>query len=159
MLNFSHEDIHFHYRVAGVALTREQVLTCRSENDVYFSLPGNLGEILEPSKDSLQQNLNRVLQVQTLVGRMVWVVEHFFQRGNQKVHELCFYYLVHFDEASGIYQRHRPFWGMTNEDEDRLSFEWKPLHDLANLDLRPQFLKEALKNVPEQTTHHVSIEI
>lgn len=88
------------------------------------------------------------------VERLLWVVENFYHYENRDVHELCFYYLMHFPVANPILEQTGAFIHHENDGQPLL-FQWHHLHDLRNLELYPSFMKVDLKKLPEAVVHKV----
>ena len=79
MIDFNFERFRFKYRVAGIALNRNQVLIHQLEGKNYWSLPGGRGEILENSIETLKREIREELEAEINVGRLLWIVENFFK--------------------------------------------------------------------------------
>lgn len=145
---FHTEQAVFNYRVAGVWIQDGRVLLHRASNDKIWSLPGGRVEMNESSPLSLQREFKEELDLPVEIGRLVWVVENFFEYREKKVHEIGLYYLVSTEDKPAISKG--PFHGMEGE---RLVYEWVPISELENVVLYPEFLKKALKEIPETTKH------
>ena len=85
------------------------------------------------------------------VERLVWVVENFFEYDGKTYHELAFYFLMAFPDASHLYEQSEPFTG--DEEGIRLIFEWCQLDELGGILLYPTFLRRKLNSIPEVTEH------
>lgn len=79
MITFDHGKARFNFRVVGVALDGDRVLVHRPERDDFWTLPGGRGELLEPARDTLAREMLEEIGAEVQVGRLVWVVENFFQ--------------------------------------------------------------------------------
>ncbi|TYS68256.1 NUDIX hydrolase [Sutcliffiella horikoshii] len=145
---FHTEKAVFNYRVAGVWIQEGHILLHRASGDKIWSLPGGRVEMNEASPLSLQREFIEELDLSVQVGRLVWIVENFFEYRAKKVHEIGFYYLVSTDDKQAL--PNESFHGVEGE---RLVYEWVPISELEDVVLYPEFLKKALKKVPETTEH------
>lgn len=154
MLTFGNERSWFTYRVAAIALHNNHVLLHRAEQDSFWSLPGGRCEFSETSSDALKRELVEEINAQVEIGRLVWVVENFFDLHNKAYHEINFCYLVTLPAA--YLDTSQPFDGL--EPQYRLIYQWFSLETLPSLRVYPSFLKTALQNLPETTTHLIHVD-
>ena len=86
------------------------------------------------------------------IGRLLWVVEGFFELSGRNYHEVAFIYEFQpLDPA--ILER---AWTRNITDGGiSVKFRWFALKDLEHVNLQPAFLKEALTDPPTDTTHLV----
>lgn len=145
---FHTEKAAFNYRVAGVWKKDGHIILHRERGDEIWSLPGGRVEMNEASPLSLQREFKEELDLSVNIERLVWIVENFFEYREKKVHEIGLYYLVSTEDKQDI--TNGPFHGMEGE---RLVFEWVPISQLEDVVLYPEFLKKALKEIPETTEH------
>jgi 8-oxo-dGTP pyrophosphatase MutT (NUDIX family) len=141
----------FNPRVAAVALHEDRVLLHRIEKDDFWSLPGGRIEAGESSADALRRETAEEMDADLKIGRMIWVVENFFEYENQPYHEIGFYYLVDLPESITEYATNEHFYG--KEGKLKIIFEWHRLDHLDGIDLRPAFLAQALQDIPSATRH------
>jgi len=151
MITFETEEAGFNYRVAGIAIDEDRVLLHRAEIDDFWSLPGGRVELLEPSVDALKREMQEELGAEIHVERLLWIAECFFEHGGKTYHELAFYFLMTFPNASHLYEKSEPFTG--DEEGIKLIFEWFQLDELEEVRLYPTFLRRALNSIPEVTEH------
>ncbi|MCM3617515.1 NUDIX hydrolase [Sutcliffiella horikoshii] len=145
---FHTEQAVFNYRVAGIWIQDGHILLHRASGDKIWSLPGGRVEMNEASPLSLQREFKEELDLSVKIGRMVWVVENFFEYREKKVHEIGLYYLVSTEGKQNLTEG--PFHG---EEGERLVYEWVPISQLEDVVLYPEFLKKALKEIPKTTEH------
>jgi 8-oxo-dGTP pyrophosphatase MutT (NUDIX family) len=152
MVCFDSEGTRFNYRVAGIALREQQVLLNRFEDQNYWFLPGGRVELGENSQDGLRREMREELQEKVHVGRLLWIVESFFNGvGDMNYHELGLYYLMHFPSQSPVFCTKKQI--LVREGQTQVMFEWVPLAELEKITLYPPFLVQGLRNLPEQTIH------
>jgi ADP-ribose pyrophosphatase YjhB (NUDIX family) len=147
----------FRPRVAAVALHEDRVLLHRVGADDFWSLPGGRIEMGESSADTLRREMAEEMDVETVIGRMIWVVENFFEYQDQPYHEIGLYYLVTLPEAISDHAANEPFYG--KEGKLKITFEWYRLNRLAGVDLRPSFLAQALQEIPSTTEHIIHFDV
>ena len=152
MLMFDRGKSRFVYRVAGIALRPGEVLIHRAETDDFWALPGGRVEFFESSLDTLKREMQEELGVDVHVGRLLWVVENFFKHEGQDCHEVGLYFLMSFPSGSKFHDTQGSFEG--TEEGVKLIYQWHPLEQLDSLDLRPSFLRDSLKQVPD-IPHHI----
>ena len=154
MISYSEGDAGFNYRAAAAIIHDGHVLLVRDERDDFWYMPRGRCELLESSDQTLRREVWEELGVEVRVGRLLWVVENFFEHDNRRNHELGFYYLVALPEGSPYLDKggeHR----RTEENGATLTFRWFPLARLSEVRLFPSFLRRALRAPPTETQHIV----
>lgn len=154
MIDFTDGDNRFFYRAVGVAIEDGYVLLHRMDDADYWILPGGRVEFGETSADALKREMQEELGRTVEVGRLLWVAESFLVDGGLIVHGIGFYYVMN---LPGDFANRAPFEVM--DGQNRLSFEWHALTDLAGLTVYPPFLREGLVSLPEYPTHILDIRI
>ena len=154
-MRLTKNDQTFVYRVAGIALKDGQVLIHRSEFDAFWAMPGGGCEIGEDSKSALIRELKEEIEAEVEVGRLLWIVENFFEHEGRRHHELGFYYEIKFVGSSAALYDQKEFEGVEvlyrQNQTFKLHYKWVPLGGLQQIDLRPSFLKNALAHLPLHT--------
>ena len=135
-------------RVAAIALDRGRVLLNRADGESVWYLPGGRIELMEPSREGLRRELREELGMEVAVGRLVWVVENFFELDGREIHELGLYYRVRLPRVVS----ERDEFYADDELGRRLEFRWYPTSELGDLPLHPSFLRVALAALPSRPT-------
>ena len=148
MIFFDQPAGRFNFRVAGVAYARGRVLLQRVPEIDFWFLPGGRVEMLEPAQDALRREMREELSIDADVGRLLWVVENFFDMGDRRYHELGLYFAM---DVPASLDREGEFRACDPLVE--LCMRWLPLDDLPRV--RPSFLHEALREPPATTAHIV----
>lgn len=148
---FKTEKAVFNYRVAGIWIENGHVLLHRAVNESNWSLPGGRVGIAEDSKSSLKREFREELGNDVRVDRMVLVIENFFEHGGKDFHEIGFYYLITAEENPSSFRKDT-FHGIEGE---RLIFKWTSIKNLNEVELYPECLRTALKNLPQHIQHFV----
>jgi ADP-ribose pyrophosphatase YjhB (NUDIX family) len=146
----------FNFRAAGIVLDEGWVLLHRSEADDFWAPPGGRVELGEPAVASLAREMREETGVDVQVGPLLWVAESFFSSGGRAQHGLCFYFLIHLPKGCPFLDKADLHRGI--EEDAHLEFRWFPLNSLADVDLRPAFLRDTLQVIPESPVHILDIE-
>ena len=78
----------FNFRVAAVAVQKDRVLLHRTEVDDFWSLPGGRIRAGESSASALHRELREEMSIEVSIGRLIWIVENFFEYDSQPFHEV-----------------------------------------------------------------------
>ncbi len=157
MITFQKGNVKFNYRIVGVALDGGRVLLHRSEHDDFWALPGGRAELREPAVETLKREMREELNVAVEVGRLLWIVENFFEYQALTFHELALYFLMSLPADSRLRTYDQPFLG--NEPGSKLIFQWFCVDELEKLALYPTFLRKKLKNPPPSIEHIVHYDV
>ena len=150
MITFDKDQNRFKYRVAGVCLHEDHVLLTRAEGDEYWILPGGRVELDEDTRTTLDREMREELACEVRLGRLMWVIENFFPLRTKTYHELSFIYELT-PEDPGLLD---PAWTWKTTDGGVTIFlQWFPLSHLKKINLKPEFLKNALQEPPQDTRH------
>ncbi|KKX30397.1 NUDIX hydrolase [Rhizobium sp. LC145] len=144
----------FQMRVAGLGFREGHVLVHRAVHEPFWTFPGGRAEIGETSEETLRREMIEELGVEVGVGRLLWVVENFFQYEERDWHELGFYY--HMDVPAHFPFRPHEIVHRV-QDEHELEFKWVPatVASLRALDIPPYFIAEEIESLPPSPRHLV----
>jgi 8-oxo-dGTP pyrophosphatase MutT (NUDIX family) len=156
MITFDRGNLRFSYRVAGVAIRDGKVLVQQSVNGEFCFLPGGRAELQESAGETLRREMQEELHVDVTVGRLLWVVENFFEHGGKIFHELGLYFLMIFPDDSPVIDTSKTF--SVQEGHHEYVFQWRSLDDLIAVPVYPSFLQTALQALPDGTEHIVHID-
>jgi 8-oxo-dGTP pyrophosphatase MutT (NUDIX family) len=148
-VRFKVDGQRFNYRAAGIMMENGHVLLHKQVDDSYWALPGGGIELGEASEETIVREMKEELGYEVEVERTVWMAETFFEHRGDPMHEVAFYYLL---KTKDLLFKKGPFEGLEGED---LIYQWIPIDEIENMELKPAFLGKALKNVPCETSHLV----
>lgn len=153
MITFDKGNLRFTYRVAGVAIRDGKVLVQQPVEGGYCFLPGGRAELQEPARETLRREMQEELHVDVTVGKLLWVVENFFEHGGKSFHELGLYFSMIFPDDSPVIDTSKTF--SVQEGHHEYVFQWRELDDLSTVPVYPSFLQTALQSLPDGTEHIV----
>ena len=154
MIRFDQGTRRFNYRVVGVAIHDGSVLLHRADHEPFWTLPGGRAEHGETAEQTIRRELLEELGTSVEVGRLLWLVENFFDYEGLNYHEVALYFLIRFPAGSA------PLNAEAFDGADAtvpLRFKWFAVErtQLASLPLLPAFLPEGLVNLPTSVVHIV----
>jgi 8-oxo-dGTP pyrophosphatase MutT (NUDIX family) len=159
MVTFDVQGDRFVYRVAGVAVIDGRVLVHQFEgDDDFYVLPGGRVDVREPAEEALAREMREELGCEARVERLLWVIDNLFTHNGVDHHALELIFAITLPEGSP--QASGEPWTGTEEDLDmagggglELYFQWKPVKELATLDIKPSCLQEMLRELPEHPVY------
>ena len=156
MIILETEAARFNVRVAGVCRSDGHVLLHQAEGDDSWLLPGGHLEMGEPVGACLAREWREEIGIEVRVGRLLWVVENFFDLGNRLRHELGFYFAVDLPDGASEGDPAREFQRNPADVGYALVFRWFPVDRLETVRLYPSFLRTALADPPAAPVHVVN---
>ncbi|MDX1343446.1 MAG: NUDIX hydrolase [Reinekea sp.] len=145
MLTFNRDAKRFNFRSVAVIVKDNCVLVHKAVKEAFWTLPGGRVEFFEHAEDTVARELQEELGVTARVIRPLWFAENFFHYNEQTFHELGHYFLA--EITSEVTMRPGETFAGIEPDED-LIYQWLPLTQLADIDLKPEFLHQGLRNLP-----------
>jgi 8-oxo-dGTP pyrophosphatase MutT (NUDIX family) len=154
------KDQQFIFRVAGIFLRDNAVLLHRAEQDDVWALPGSGCDFFEDTKSTLIREASEELNADIEVTTLAFAVENFFERNRIKAHEVGFYYFCRFFGDSERFYKIDNFEGVEDKVEgfskQRLFFKWIPFEQLLEYNIKPNFLKEHLHKLKQNSVHIIN---
>jgi ADP-ribose pyrophosphatase YjhB (NUDIX family) len=140
-----------------VCVWHDHVLLQGALDGAFWVLPGGRLRPLELTADALVRTMRWEIGQLVTVQRLLWVMEYVTPISGRPVHELGFYYAVDLPEDS-------PFFDLTRdhaavERGHDLVLRWFPVDALADLPLFPDFLRTAVRDMPDSPQHVVRVDI
>jgi 8-oxo-dGTP pyrophosphatase MutT (NUDIX family) len=142
---------HFTVRVAGIAVQDGCVLLHTDRDGAFWVLPGGRGEVGEDTRTTLLREMQEEAGIDVEAGRLLWVMENFFELRGKRRHEIGFYYEMKVPKEWGPDQKPE-FIGCEGDSE--LHFRWVPLAEIGSgLRVEPRVLAGRFASLPSQTEH------
>lgn len=150
-ISISYKDSKFKYRVSGILLKDNKLLTVKINNNDFYCLPGGHVEIMEDTKEAVIREFKEETKLNINVERLLYITENFFTSNNCLCHELGFYYLLNTNDEIEI----KDFDIVENDNNEivNLKFKWMDIDNLYNF--KPEFLKTEIKNIKMDIKHFV----
>jgi ADP-ribose pyrophosphatase YjhB (NUDIX family) len=142
----------FKIRAAALIVRDGRVLLNRLRGDPAWMLPGGTGEFGETVEETLRRELREDLGVDARVGRLLWLVEHFFDLGARRWHQLLWVHEAALPEDCGILRAETM---ETPSAEGSDHFRWTTFDELPRIRVLPGFLAEGLRDLPTSPTRVV----
>lgn len=150
------DSTRFNYRVAAICARDGYVLLAQAEGYAFWFLPGGRCEIAEPSMATLRREMREELGLQVEVGRLLWVVENFFTFDGRPHHEIALCYAIAL--PVGCAMADPTYTHRVQDGGASITFAWHAIGRLDDLDLRPTFLRRALRELLEHTGHIIHVD-
>ncbi len=136
------DDYSFKYRVSGLLIKDNKVLTVQINDNGFYCLPGGHVELMETSKDAIVREFYEETRINVKVERLVYVTENFFNGKLGKFHEIGMYYLLSNDN---IKIEDYTLIEHDKNDSTKLEFKWIDICNLENF--KPEFIKNEILNI------------
>jgi len=121
-------------RVAGIIIANGQLLVQRPTDDpkVCYAFIGGEYEVGDTFVSRLHAEIEEETTARCLRADYLFVVENQFRSGGVWVHGLEHYLLAEIDRTD------------VQSREPHLAFHWLPMENLAQMDLRPRVVRDAI---------------
>lgn len=146
-IEFKIDTKKFKYRVNGIVIYNNKILTLKMKNNISYCLPGGHVELGEDSKTAILREMQEELDTSVSIDKELAIVENFYldKKGFQ-THEISIYFIVVPNTFDKI-----PLQNYTRTENDKgeiksHNFEWLDISELNNFDFRPDFIKNKLIN-------------
>ena len=155
MISFPIEGQRFNFRVAAVIIVDGHVLICDEDEDGFAMLPAGRVELREASAMSLAREIDEEIGLPATVGPLLMTSESFYARMGEDFHELGFFYRV--DLPADARPNGQSPWRVTHDEGHEHRFHWIALDGdaFAQFNVKPAWLAEVLRRLPDQLTHIV----
>ena len=153
-IEFKNDKQKFKYRVNGIIIKDNKILTIKMKNNISYCLPGGHVELGEDSKTAILREMLEEIDTPVSISKEIAIAENFYiDKKDFQTHEISFYYIVtpeNFDKISlGKYKKEE-------NDKGKIkihNFEWLDISALKKYDFRPNFLKDKLINENYEFEH------
>lgn len=141
--------------MAAVCVWQGHVLLQGALDGPFWVLPGGRLLPLELTADALVRTMRWEIGQEVTVQRLLWVMEYVTPTGGQPLHELGFYYAVDLPENSPLFDVTYDHAGVERGHD--LVLRWTPIDALPDLPLFPEFLRTAVRQLPDSLQHIVQV--
>ncbi len=144
------EEGSFKYRVSGILISNNKVLTVQMNDNGFYCLPGGHVELMEKSSDAIIREFYEETGIQAKVEKLLYVTENFFEGNLGKCHELGMYYLL---SCKNINTKDYTTIEHDKNGDMKLEFKWLDINNLNNF--KPEFIKSEIANINEEIKHFI----
>ena len=137
------EDYKLNVRAAVIIMHNGKVLVHRNINSDHYALIGGRVEIGEDSETTVKREIKEELGKDIEITGYVSTIENFFEMKGSKYHEIMF---VHKAEFVNENDKNTMEVLKNIEGKDYLQYEWLDLDKIEQYPLRPELIKNVLKN-------------
>ena len=154
-ISFKTVEGRFNYRVAGIIIHNNKLLVMKDEHSPYYYIPGGRVKMNELSEVAIIREVSEELNIEVNINRMLWVNENLFHEEyfHENFHEICFYYLL--DIIDGQLINKESEFILKDNEEKILTFYWKDIDKIKDLNIYPLFIKNSILQLPEVIEHLV----
>ena len=155
MISFPVDGQRFNFRVAAIVIADGHVLICDEDDDGYSMLPGGRVELGESSMASLEREIAEEIGLPGRIGSLLLTSESFYRREGEDFHELGYFYRV--ELPADARPNGKSPWLVTHDEGHEHRFHWIALDSdgFDRFNLKPAWLPEVLRRLPDQLTHIV----
>ena len=151
------EGWRFQPRVAAVCVWQDHVLLQGALDGAFWVLPGGRLLPLELTAEALVRTMRWEIGQEVTIQRLLWVMEYVALIGGVSVHELGFYYAIDLPGNSPFFDLTRDHAGVERGHD--LILRWFPIDALPDLPLLPDFLRTAVRQMPDSPQHVVRVDL
>lgn len=152
-IKVKNSETNFKYRVAGILIKDGKVLLDMANDNGFLCLPGGYVELGETSDVAILREMKEELGKAFIIDKYCGIIENFFTKKNEKIHELSIYYLLATKDEIKV----EDYDSLENDKGNmiRHSFRWIPLKEINNYDIRPDYLKDLLQSEDMEFIHKI----
>lgn len=143
----------FKFRVSGLLIHDNKILTTDMDNSGFFCLPGGYVGLGEDTEKAIIREMNEEVKYKVKIDKCIAIIENFFvNKNNITMHEIAFYYLLKLKNNKETIENYK----ITENDNGRKiehDFKWINLNNIKAVDFRPAILKNKLSNLDFNFEH------
>ena len=136
------EDYELNVRAGAVIIHNNKVLLHRNLNSDHYAILGGRISIGENSEETVKRELLEELGREIEITGYIATVENFFEMKGSKYHEIMF---IHKAEFVNEADKNLTDTMENLEGKDYLKYEWIEIDEIDKYPLRPEVMKEILK--------------
>lgn len=136
------EDYKLNVRAGAVIIHNNKVLVHRNINSDHYAIIGGRVAIGEDSGTTIKREIKEEIGKEIEITGYVATIENFFEMKGSKYHEIMFIYKAEFQNKEDQTTTET----IKNiEGKDYLQYEWIEIDKIEQYPLKPQIMKEILK--------------
>lgn len=137
------EDYKLNVRAAAIIIHNNKLLTHRNINSDHYALIGGRVKIWENSETTIKREIEEELGKKIEITGYISTIENFFDLKDEKYHEIMFVHKAEFanEEDKKIEETIKNI-----EGKEYLKYEWLDLDKIDEYPIKPQIIREILKN-------------
>ena len=136
------ENYKLNVRAAVIIIHNNKILAHRNMKSNHYALLGGRVEIGENSEETVKREMIEEIGKEIELTGYISTIENFFEMKGSKYHEIMFVHKAEFkrEEDKQITETIKNI-----EGKDYLQYEWLDLDKIEEYPLKPQIIKEVLK--------------
>lgn len=136
------EDYKLNVRAGAVIIHNNKILLHRNLNSDHYAILGGRISIGESSEETVKRELVEEIGKKIEITGYISTIENFFELKGSKYHEIMFIHKAEFvnEEDKKIVDTMKNI-----EGKDYLQYEWIDIDKIDEYPLKPQIMKEVLK--------------
>ena len=138
------EEGRLNCRAGGLIIHQNKVLFHKNTQDTYYALIGGRVQICEDSATTIKREIKEELGKEIKLEGYVATIENFFEAKGKKYHEILFVHRVEFIDENDR-NLTDTLKNIEGGKDSTVQYEWIDLDDIDNYDIRPNIIKEILK--------------
>ena len=142
-LSIDVENYKLNVRAAGIIIHNNKILTHKSINENHYALIGGRVQIGEDSETTVKREIMEEIGKEIEITGYVGTIENFFEMNSKDCHEIMF---VHKIEFANEEDKHIEDTIKNIEGKEFLTYEWLDLDKIDEYPLKPEAIKQILKN-------------
>ena len=148
MISFKEGSNKFNFRAGAIIVSgdKKRVLLHTIKGYNFYLLPGCRVEWLEDSVSAIRRELKEELGLENITLRLRLNLESFFNFNEINYHEISNNFVVELDDRHKFLEEYDEFLGVEGEN---YIFKWVPFDELDSQIMKPNYLKEVIKNYQE----------
>lgn len=145
-VKINNEEGKFKFRVCGIVINDDKVLTVKICKNEFLCLPGGHVHLGEDTLTAIKREIKEEVEIEPEEISLFSIMENFFKTAEGKpFHEIGYYYII---KPKNLGDKKDDFKFIENDEGELkdLDFKWIKLDELDKVDFQPKVLIERLKN-------------
>lgn len=134
----------FKFRVNGILIVDDKLLTLEMNNMWYRCFPGGHVMVGESTEEAIEREFYEETGIRVDEVKLMTILQNFFPGYDANYHELSFYYIV---KSNHIPEEKLKDFKLVEHDHDHImnmDYKWLKIGDLNEIILKPNIIKDIL---------------